>query len=141
MIYTVFGVLVITSGIVLSLVAWVGSDQDVQMGQVGMHRYTITKYGIWRSCFFSLALLMFGSLYTLYIDWSAGRFMVAIPGYVLREEVLAMDSILQVLEGHGGAEVEDRNAFHGDDVSEPMSIGGGKGPTIAISDHTLAGKA
>jgi hypothetical protein len=66
----------------------------------------ITKYQIWRLAFSNIIFLVGGSLYTTFIaDWQEGKFMLVVCGYVMRKEVMALDSLLDVVKGNSKHEV------------------------------------
>jgi hypothetical protein len=67
---------------------------------------TLTKLWLDRMCFLNLALLMSGSLYTLKVDWLEGKLMTVAFGYVLREDVVAMQSVTDLVKGDSWKEFD-----------------------------------
>ena len=66
----------------------------------------LTTYQVWRTCWMTLGLLMAGSLYTTVFDWTEGKYMVFVSGYVPRKEVLEMKSVFDLVVGDSEGEVE-----------------------------------
>jgi hypothetical protein len=61
----------------------------------------LTKYQMWRCCFYNLLALSAGSLWTTVYDWKEGRYMKALGGSVFRSDIINLDSMFGIVEGAG----------------------------------------
>ena len=95
---TIFTVFRCLYGIYLAVFVW-KHDPEVTDLNGPLVAGTLTKLWLYRLCFTNLLLLMSGSLYTLVVDWREGKFMTVVSGYVLREDVLAMESVTDLVGG------------------------------------------
>jgi hypothetical protein len=56
---------------------------------------TISKYTIWRSCWFGQFILAAGTLHTMIVDYRHGDLLCLVDGYVLRQSALKLKDPLR----------------------------------------------
>ena len=100
---TLFATLTLALVYYLSLFVWLDDSflVDLNINVPGV----LTTYQVFRTCWIVLGLLMAGSLYTTVFDWTEGKYMVFVSGYVPRKEVLEMKSVFDLVVGDSEGEV------------------------------------
>jgi hypothetical protein len=104
---TIFAALSVLIGIYLSAYVWTSDTILADLNGVD-NRGTVKKYYLWRICFINLGVLMAGSLYTMVRDWQEGEYMVLVTGFVPRQAVLDLESVMTTIVGDSGAQVTIR---------------------------------
>ena len=89
----------IALGIYLSAFVWQDDTVLADLNGAGVAG-VVTRFAIQRTCFINLLLLMAGSLWTsLKKNMSDNSFMVLVEGNVLRQEIMALESLSADPEG------------------------------------------
>jgi len=78
-------------GIVATLFIW---RHDFAVATLPGSTYTYTKFAVWRACLLNIFMHMGGSLFTVIFDWKEGKYLALVGGYVPKQEVLELDSLL-----------------------------------------------
>lgn len=78
--------------IVFSLYVW---SYDPSLGDLNGESVPgeVTKLQLWRICYWNLLVLLVGSLRIACKDWQSGQLMHGVGGYVLRSDILRLESV------------------------------------------------